>query len=99
MHSDADGVNVEARDPEGKIHNFRAAFLIDASGRGNLTGNQENLREMHPTWKKLAVFGHFENVVRDSGEANTDTIIVRLREQMVLDHSAVRRENQRRPRR
>jgi flavin-dependent dehydrogenase len=76
--SDVGGVNVEARDPEGKVHNFRAAFLIDASGRGNLTGNQENLREMHPTWKKLAIFGHFENVGRDPGEANTDTVIVRL---------------------
>ncbi len=76
--TDADGVNVEARDPDGKIHSFRAAYLIDASGRGNLTGNQENLREMHPEWKKLAIFGHFENVVRDSGEANTDTVIVRL---------------------
>jgi len=75
---DAAGVNVEARDPDGKIHNFRAAFLIDASGRGNLTGNQENLREMHPTWKKLAVFGHFENIGRDAGEASTDTVIVRL---------------------
>jgi flavin-dependent dehydrogenase len=76
--SDADGVNVEARDPEGKVHNLRASFLIDASGRGNLTGNQENLREMHPTWKKLAIFGHFENVGLDSGEARTDTIVVRL---------------------
>ncbi len=76
--SDADGVNVEARDPDGKTHNFRAAYLIDASGRGNLTGNQENLRELHPTWKKLAIFGHFENVRRDPGEANTDTVIVRL---------------------
>jgi flavin-dependent dehydrogenase len=76
--SDPDGVNVEARDPDGNIHNFRAAFLIDASGRGNLTGNQENLREMHPTWKKLAIFGHFENVNLDSGEAKTDTVIVRL---------------------
>jgi FADH2-dependent halogenase len=76
--TDADGVNVEARDPDGKSHSFRAAYLIDASGRGNLTGNQENLREIHPKWKKLAIFGHFENVVRDSGEANTDTVIVRL---------------------
>ena len=76
--SDPDGVNVEARDPDGKTHNFRAAFLIDASGRGNLTGNQENLREMHPAWKKLAIFGHFENVALDCGEAGTDTVIVRL---------------------
>ncbi|HTV63802.1 MAG TPA: NAD(P)/FAD-dependent oxidoreductase [Verrucomicrobiae bacterium] len=76
--SDADGVSVEARGPDGTLHEFRAAYLIDASGRGNLTGNQENLREMHPTWKKLAVFGQFENVGLDSGEARTDTIIVRL---------------------
>jgi FADH2-dependent halogenase len=76
--SHSDGVSVEARDPAGKTHQFRGAYLIDASGRGNLTGNQENLREMHPRWKKLAVFGHFENVLRDEGEPNTDTIIVRL---------------------
>ena len=76
--SDAEGVNLEARDPEGKTHQFRASYLIDASGRGNLTGNQENLREMHPKWKKLAIFGHFENVRRDAGEADGDTVIVRL---------------------
>ncbi|MGO8700278.1 MAG: NAD(P)/FAD-dependent oxidoreductase [Limisphaerales bacterium] len=76
--SRSDGVSVEARDPAGKTHQFRGSYLIDASGRGNLTGNQENLREMHPRWKKLAVFGHFENVLRDEGEPNTDTIIVRL---------------------
>jgi len=76
--SDADGVMVETQDPAGNRHQFRAAYLIDASGRGNLTGNQENLREMHPKWKKFAVFGHFENVRRDSGEADGDTVIVRL---------------------
>jgi flavin-dependent dehydrogenase len=76
--AEADGVNVQARDPAGQAHQFRASYLIDASGRGNLTGNQENLREMHPKWKKLALFGHFENVALDAGEARTDTIIVRL---------------------
>jgi len=76
--SQADGVSIEARDPGGTTHRFDGSFLIDATGRGNLTGNQENLREMHPKWKKLAVFGHFENVGRESGEPNTDTVIVRL---------------------
>lgn len=76
--ADAGGVEIEARDPDGKIHQLRAAYLIDASGRGNLTGNQENLREMHPEWKKLVIFGHFENVALDAGEGKTDTIIVRL---------------------
>ena len=76
--SDADGVSVEARDPDGKIHSFRAAFAIDASGRANLTGNQEGLRVIHPRLKKLAVFGHFTNVGLDPGDAGGDTIIVRL---------------------
>ena len=78
FESETGGVKVEARDPEGKTHSFAAGYLIDASGRGNLTGNQENVREMHPTWKKLAVYGHFENVRRDDGEAATDTVIIRL---------------------
>src|SRR5882724_4241934 len=76
--SDSGGVNVEARDPDGKIHNFRAKYLIDASGRGNLTGNQEGIRVTHPSHKKLAVFAHFTGVLRDVGEANSDIIIVRL---------------------
>jgi flavin-dependent dehydrogenase len=76
--TEADGVSIEASDPAGAIHQFRGSYLIDATGRGNLTGNQQNIREIHPKWKKLAVFGHFENVGRDNGEANTDTVIVRL---------------------
>jgi len=76
--SDADGVTVEARDPDGRPHQFRGAFLIDASGRGNFTGNQEGQRIMHPQWKKLSVFGHFTNVGIDPGEPGNDTIIIRL---------------------
>ena len=73
-----EGVTVSARDPAGTIHNFKASFLIDATGRTNLTGNQEGVREIHPHHKKLAVFNHFTGVVRDPGEADGDTIIVRL---------------------
>jgi FADH2-dependent halogenase len=76
--SDADGVNVEARDADGKTHNFRAAFVVDASGRTNLTGTQEGLRVMHPRLKKLAVFAHFTGVGLDAGEPGGDTIIIRL---------------------
>ena len=76
--SDADGVSVEARSPENQIHNIRASFLIDASGRGNLTGNQEGLRVIHPRHRKIAVFGHFANVDLPPIEQRTETIIVRL---------------------
>ncbi len=76
--SDSDGVSLDACGPDGQTHQFRAAYLIDASGRGNVTGNQEGVRVIHPRHKKLAVFGHFHNVVREEGERNTDIIIVRL---------------------
>jgi FADH2-dependent halogenase len=74
----ADEVQVRARNESGETEVFRGGFLIDASGRGNFTGNLEGLREIHPSLKKLAVFGHFEGVARDPGEKGGDTVIVRL---------------------
>jgi len=71
-------VAVEARSKEGPNETLRASFLIDASGRGNFTGNQEGLRVVHPHLKKLAVFGHFEGVRLDEGAPGGDTVIVRL---------------------
>jgi FADH2-dependent halogenase len=76
--TDGEGVTVEARPEGGPVQKFRARFLIDASGRGNLTGNQEGLRIVHPRLKKLAVFGHFSGVKLDIGPKAGDTIIVRL---------------------
>ena len=76
--TDAEGVSVEASGPDGQTHRFQAAYLIDASGRGNLTGNQEGLRVTHPKHKKLAVFAHFNGFLREQGENNTDIIIARL---------------------
>lgn len=73
-----DRVEVEATDPNGGSHRLTAAYLIDASGRANLTGNQQGLRVVHPRHRKLAVFGHFDQVWRDPGEAGGDTVIVRF---------------------
>jgi flavin-dependent dehydrogenase len=73
-----DGVEVEASGEGGAVETFRAGWLIDASGRGNLTGNQEGLREPNPRLQKLAVFGHFEGVRLDDGPSGGDTVIVRM---------------------
>lgn len=51
---DADGVTVRTSD--GGTH--RGRFLVDASGRGNLTGNQEGVKVMNPKLRKVAVFAH-----------------------------------------
>jgi flavin-dependent dehydrogenase len=75
--AEPDSVLVTARDSNGETTQFRGAFLIDASGRGNLTGNQEGLRVLHPRLRKVALFGHFENVNLDPGEKGGDTVIVR----------------------
>ncbi len=73
-----DGVEVEAVDATGAAHRLRAKYLIDASGRHNVTGNQEQLRQIHENHRKFSVFGHFENVKLDAGEKAGDTVIVRL---------------------
>jgi flavin-dependent dehydrogenase len=73
-----DLVSVEAADPDGRVQHLLGKFLVDASGRANLTGNQEGLRVIHPRLKKLSIFGHFTGVRRDDGDAGGDTVIVRL---------------------
>lgn len=75
-----DAVAVDATDPAGQSHRLTARFLVDASGRGNLTGNQEGIRVIHPNLRKLAVFGHFHHVRRDEGPTGGDTLIVRLQD-------------------
>jgi flavin-dependent dehydrogenase len=70
-------VLVMARNEQGETATFAASFLLDASGRGNVTGNQENLRIIHRDLKKLAIFGHFEGVKLDEGGAGGDTVIIR----------------------
>ncbi|HEY6169403.1 MAG TPA: NAD(P)/FAD-dependent oxidoreductase [Verrucomicrobiae bacterium] len=74
----SDGVEIEATDEQGSAQTFRARFVVDASGRANVTGNQEGLRVTHPGLKKMALFGHYLGVALDSGEKAGDTVIVRL---------------------
>lgn len=71
-------ISVEAIGSDGTRARLTAKFLIDASGRGNLTGNQDGLRVPHPRLRKLALFAHFHGVQRDAGPAQGDTVIIRL---------------------
>jgi len=75
---DAGRVSVESSSDSGIKETFHGSFLIDASGRANFTGNQENLRVIHPHLKKIAIFGHFAGVKMDEGSKAGDIIIVRL---------------------
>lgn len=71
-------VSIEAKDENGNAEEFRGSFLIDASGRSNLTGNQEGLKVANPKLKKIAIFGHFEDVKMDEGPKAGDILVIRL---------------------
>lgn len=71
-------ISVQVNNAQGHLETVHGKYLIDASGRGNLTGNQLGLREFHSKLKKLSVFGHFSGVKLDDGEKAGDTIIIRL---------------------
>lgn len=68
---------VQFRGADGSEHEARAAFLIDASGLTNFTGNREQLREYYPGHKKIAIFGHYAGVQMTEGEEKGDILIVR----------------------
>ncbi|MBN9689111.1 MAG: tryptophan 7-halogenase [Verrucomicrobia bacterium] len=78
VQASPDSVAVTIREESGATRTEVARFVLDASGRGNVTGNQEGIRVPNPQLKKLAVFGHFEGVRLDPGETAGDTVIVRL---------------------
>ncbi|HEV7504317.1 MAG TPA: tryptophan 7-halogenase [Thermoanaerobaculia bacterium] len=53
-----------------------ARFLVDASGQSTLLGKHLGLRRVLPHLKKIAYFGHFENVWRRPGEEGGYIVIV-----------------------
>ena len=71
-------VRVTGRDAAGAAVCHEGRFVVDASGQGNLTGTAEGLRDWNPRLRKWAVYGHFEGVQVDAGEAAGDTVILRM---------------------
>lgn len=57
---------------------IEARFLIDATGQSSFTGVREGLREMNPSHRKIALFGHFSGVPLPDGDRQGDIVIVRL---------------------
>ena len=61
---DDDGVTVRLKDNDA----IRARYVIDASGRHTVIGQQQRLKQSYPHLNKFSVFAHFENVRREPGE-------------------------------
>lgn len=76
---DDEGVTIRLAGPGGEA--IRARYVIDASGRNTVIGQQERLKENYPNLNKFAVFAHYENVRREPGDDGcTLTRMVRARD-------------------
>ncbi|HUF87517.1 MAG TPA: NAD(P)/FAD-dependent oxidoreductase [Thermohalobaculum sp.] len=64
---DADGAVVETRDADGQLTEWRARFLVDASGRSTVTAKLLAQKHPDPHNTSAAIFGHFRGVPRANG--------------------------------
>ncbi len=63
---DDDGVTVRLAGRDGG--SVRARYVIDASGRNTVIGQQQRLKKNYPGLNKFAVFAHYDNVRREPGD-------------------------------
>ncbi len=56
---------------------IRAQYVLDASGRNTLLGQQLQLKTAYPHLRKFSVFAHFEDVTREPGPEGTFTRMIR----------------------
>lgn len=70
-------VSVKYRKVDGTMEEVRAGFIMDASGLGNVTANRAGLRKFYPTHRKLAIYGHFNDVAMPMEGELGDILIVR----------------------
>lgn len=64
---DRDGATVEIT-VDGVSHSHRTRYVVDASGRDTLLGTQLRLKRRHTKHQSAALFAHFRNVERRTGE-------------------------------
>lgn len=74
--SDDGDARVTARDESGAEHDWRARFVVDASGRDTFLAGHLSLKERNPKNNTAAVFGHFTGARRLPGKAEGNISIV-----------------------
>ena len=66
---------VIAATADGSIERWRARFIVDATGRDTLLGNQLGIKRRNRAHNSSAMFGHFRNARRDEGRTGGNIII------------------------
>ncbi len=67
---------VTARGADGQTRQWRARFVVDASGRDTLLAGQMGVKERNPRNNSAAIFGHFTGARRLEGKAEGNITIV-----------------------
>ncbi len=74
--SDADHPVVTGRDEDGTTRLWKAAFVVDASGRDTLMAAQLDMKARNPRNNSAAIFGHFTGARRLPGKAEGNISII-----------------------
>jgi len=61
----------------GSSENVRARYVIDASGRNSVLGNQLGIKKNYDHLQKLSLFAHYDGVWRPDGIDATLTLLIR----------------------
>lgn len=64
-----DAVEIEAKHDDGTTAQWRARFLVDASGRDTFMANRLRAKSRNPHHNSSALYGHFTGVKRNPGDA------------------------------
>ena len=67
---------VSATDRDGTAREWRAKFVVDATGRDTLVANKMKIKRRNPAHNSSAMYGHFRNAVRDCGREEGNIIIL-----------------------
>ena len=65
---DHSGATVQAQHDDGRIEQWRARFVVDASGRDTVLGKQFDIKRRNPKHNSSALYGHFTGASRHPGQ-------------------------------
>ena len=68
-----DRVELQVQGKTSGLEKISARYLIDASGRHSVLGNQFKLKKTYPHLQKISIFAHYEGVESDEGRDGTLT--------------------------
>jgi len=64
---DHTSANIQAQHEDGRVQQWRARFVVDASGRDTLLGKQLDLKRRNPKHNSCALYAHFTGASRHPG--------------------------------